>query len=93
MQVADESAYEEVIQRLRAYTSKVFESMQQMRTAGVNCVDTTDQDPAAVRSNDNLQKALNEMNESLNKIYELISKLQAELERIREAAAKANSDY
>lgn len=89
MVVADEQSYEEVISKLRAYTSKVFESCNDMYCAGRDCVDNTEGDPAAVRSNDNLGQALNQINEAVQTIDTIIAALQEELDRIREAAAKS----
>lgn len=91
MQGADEQSYEEVISRLRAYTSNVFEAVNNMNTAGRDCVDNTDNDPAAERSYGNLQGALGQINESVQSINQIIAALNEELEQIREAAARANS--
>ena len=91
MKGSDEQSYEEVIQKLRAYTSKVFEAQSAMYKAGQDCVDNTDEDPAAVRSNGNLQKAIGNISNSVMTINQIIAALNQELEQIRAAAAKANS--
>ncbi|MCR4792861.1 MAG: hypothetical protein K5871_08925 [Lachnospiraceae bacterium] len=90
MQGADEQSYEEVIEQLRAYTNKVFEAVNGMYTAGQDCVDNTDNDPAAERSNGNLRTALGKINDSLQSINEVIAALNREMEQIREKAARAN---
>ena len=92
MTVADEQSYEEVISKLRAYTNKVFESCNDMYCAGKDCVDNTENDPAAVKSNDNLCKALGQINDAVQTIDTIIAALEEELERIREAAAAAEYD-
>ncbi len=91
MQVADEQSYQEVINALRSYTNSVSEASGKMYRAGSDCVDNTQNDPAAVTSNERLQGALSKINGAVQDIGGIIADLQEELEEIREAAAAAAS--
>ena len=90
MQVADEQAYEEVINQLRAYTNKVFQASNDMYCAGRDCVDNTEGDPAAVKSNANLGSALGQIKESVQVIDTIIAAMQREMEEIRASASAAD---
>ncbi|MCR4588333.1 MAG: hypothetical protein K5682_08005 [Lachnospiraceae bacterium] len=88
---ADEQSYEEVINKLKAFKSKASGLVTEMRTAGKDCVDNTDNDPAAVKSNDSLNTALSQITTSLEGIDQIVAALEQELQDIIEAANKANA--
>ncbi|MBE5826414.1 MAG: hypothetical protein K6C96_11075 [Butyrivibrio sp.] len=92
MQVSDEQSYEEVISSLQSYIGQVAQSTGDMRSAGADCVDNTLEDPAAVKSNEKLGKALSDIEAAVADIRGIIKDLQEELEEIREAAQAANSE-
>ena len=91
MAYADEQSYEEMIQALQKFSSEAAEQCSVMASAGQDCVDNTDGDPAAVRSNEKLQKCVSGIRGALDDIQGIIAALQQELEDIREAAAKASA--
>ena len=90
MAYADEQSYEEMISALQNFISQAEEQCTVMETAGKDCVDNTDGDPAAEKANAKLQKCVGEIQATFGSIQGIISALQEELEAIREAAAKAN---
>ncbi len=87
---SDERSYEEVINQLRAYQSKISEAVTAMDSAGRACVENTDNDPAAETSYGHLRQALNQVQDSAAQISGVISALQRELEDIQNAASIAN---
>ena len=87
---ADEQSYEEMISALQTYVSQVEEQCGVMESAGNDCVDNTDGDPAAEKSNAKLQQCVGKIRSSVEAIQGIIAALQQELEDIREAAAKAD---
>lgn len=90
MAYADEQSYEEMISVLQNYVSQVEEECGVMESAGTDCVDNTDNDPAAVTSNSKLQQCIGKIRGAAKSIQQIIAALQQELEDIRETAAKAN---
>ena len=92
MAYAEEQSYEEMISALQSFMSEVEEQCSVLESAGNDCVDNTDGDPAAEKANAKLQKCVGDIRASLESIQGIIAALQQELEDIREAAAKANFD-
>lgn len=92
MAYADESSYEEMISALQTFLTQAEEQCGVMESAGNDCVDNTDGDPAAEKSNARLQKCLSDIRATFGTIQGIIAALQQELEDIREAAAKANAE-
>lgn len=89
MTTADTEAYEEVIDKLMSYISHVSDASSDINRAGVDCVDNTEGDPAAVRSNENLQGTLRNINESLDTVKKVCDALRDELENIKAASQSA----
>ena len=52
MAYADEQSYEEMISALQTFVSEAEEQCGVMESAGSDCVDNTDGDPAAEKSNE-----------------------------------------
>ena len=92
MNFADESSYEAVIAELQKFVSEAGEQCDVLRSAGEDCVDNTDNDPAAAKASAAVNKCASEIGQSLEEIQDVIKALQEELEAIREAAASANFD-
>ena len=92
MAYADEQSYEEMISALQTFATEVEEQCGVLESAGNDCVDNTDGDPAAEKANAKLQQCVSNIRATLETIQGIISALQQELEAIREAAAKANFD-
>lgn len=92
MAYADEQSYEEMISELQRFSQAAEEQCSVMESAGRDCVDNTDNDPAAVKSDEKLQSCVSGIRNALSDISGIISALQQELEDIREAAAKAAYD-
>ena len=90
MAFADEQSYEEMISALQMFVSQAEEQCGVMESAGNDCVDNTDGDPAASKANAKLQKCVGQIRATFETINGIISALQEELEEIRAAAAKAN---
>ena len=88
---ANEQNYSEMIAALQTFSSKVSESCEEMSSAGNECVDNMDGDPAAEKSNAKLQNSVGQIRESLSEVGKIISTMQDELEDIRRAAAIADS--
>lgn len=92
MAFADEQSYEEMISTLQTFVSEAEEQCNAMESAGTDCVDNTDGDPAAEKANGKLQKCVSDIRGTFESINGIITALQEELEDIREAAARANFD-
>lgn len=92
MAFADEQSYEEMISALQTFVSQTEEQCSVMESAGKDCVDNTDGDPAATKADSKLQKCVGDIRATCETINGIISALQEELEEIRAAAAKANFD-
>lgn len=90
-QYADEESYEEMIRALQNFMNQVSENCNIMESAGKDCVDNTDNDPAAVRGNERMGQCIGRIRATFTTVQSVISALQQELEDIRSAAAKANS--
>lgn len=90
MAYADEQSYEEMISALQAFVAQVGEQCDVMESAGNDCVDNTDGDPAAEKSNAKLQQCVGNIRSATESVQGIISALQEELEDIRKAAAKAD---
>lgn len=86
MQIADEQSYEDVINSLRDYIGKVEESVSDMQSAGQDCVDNTQGDKAAAKSNGDLGEALKKISKAVEDIQGIIQDMQEELDEMREAA-------
>ena len=91
MAYADEQSYEEMISALQTFITNVSDACGDMETAGNDCVDNTDGDPAAEKSNAKLQQCVARFRGTLSTAQKVITDLQQELEDIRAAAAKADS--
>lgn len=91
MAYADEQSYEEMISTLQTFVSQVSEQCEVMSSAGTDCVDNTDGDPAAEKSNAKLQECIKNIQSATESVQGIISALQEELEDIREAAQRADS--
>ena len=92
MAYADEQSYEEMIQALQKFAAAAEEQCTVMQSAGQDCVDNTNGDPAAERSNGKLQKCVGDIRSALGSVQSIASALQQELEEIRAAAARAAAD-
>lgn len=92
MAYADEQSYEEMIQALQKFNRDTAEQCSVMESAGQDCVDNTDGDPAAEKSNGKLQKCVGNIRSALEDIQGIAAALQQELEDIRAAAARAAAD-
>ncbi len=68
MAYADEQSYEEMISALQTYVSQVEEECGVMESAGNDCVDNTDGDPAASTSNEKAP-AMRREDSVRNRIY------------------------
>lgn len=90
MAYADEQSYEEMISALQTYVSQVEDECGVMESAGNDCVDNTDGDPAASKSNGKLQQCVGKIRAATGSIQGIIAALQQELEDIKIAASKAD---
>lgn len=88
---ADEQSYEEMIKALQNFEKQVEEQCTVMQNAGKDCVDNMDGDPAAEKSNERLNGCIQGIRGTFETVRNIIAALQEELERIREAARKADS--
>lgn len=91
MAYADEQSYEEMISSLQTFITSVSDACGDMETAGNDCVDNTDGDPAAERSNAKLQQCVARFRGTLSTAQRVIVGLQEEIEKIRKSAAIAES--
>jgi len=92
MAYADEQSYEEMIQALQKFSSDTAEQCSVMESAGKDCVDNTEGDPAAEKSNGKLQRCVGNIRNALGDIQGIAAALQQELDDIRAAAAKAAAE-
>lgn len=90
MAYADEQSYEEMISALQTYVSQVGEVCGVMESAGTDCVDNTDGDPAAAKSNEKLQKCVGKIRAATESIQGIIAALQQEIDEIRIKAGKVD---
>ena len=91
MDFASEESYEEMISALQTFSTQAEEQCSVMESAGKDCVDNTQNDPAAEKADARLQKCVRDIRGALEDIQGIVEALQDELEAIREAAAKADS--
>ncbi len=92
MDFADEQSYEEMINELQTFLTEAGEQCDVMQAAGEDCVDNTEDDPAAAGANAKIQKCVGDIRARFEDIQSIIAALQQELEDIKAAAAKANFD-
>lgn len=91
MAYADEESYEEMISALQKFVGEVGEQCEAMSAAATDCVDNTDNDPAAQKGAAKVQECVKEINEAAESVQGVIKALQDELEAIREAARRADN--
>lgn len=91
MQIADPESYQAMINALNNYKRQVQQSCRVMKQAGDDCVANTDGDVAAQKSNDKLGQCVTKIDASLETVDKLISAMQQELEKIFEAARRAEN--
>ena len=90
---AEEQSYEEMIRALQNFTAQVEEQCTVMENAGKDCVDNMEGDPAAEKSNEKLNGCIQNIRGTFDTVQNIAAALQEELERIREAARKADAAY
>ena len=86
----DPQSYENMISVLNNFVSQVSEQCDAMESAGNTCVDTTEGDPAAEKSNAKLQQCISNIRNATESVQGIISALQEELEDAIAAAAIAD---
>ncbi len=91
MAFADEQAYEEMINALRNTKRQLEVHCGVLAQAGKDCVDNTDNDPAAERANARVGECVSKIQQNLETLDSLAAALSEELEDIRQAAARANN--
>ena len=89
MQGADTSSYEEAVSQLQTISGELSDDISVLQRAGEDCVDNTDNDPAAVSSKEKVDSCVQKLQAQLETIANVITALQEEIEAIQEAAAKA----
>lgn len=92
MSYVNEESYYEMIDALQRFKQEAEEQCMVMQSAGTDCVDNTDGDPAAVSANNKLQQCVGGIRAALESVQGIIMALQQELEETKAAAAKANFD-
>ena len=90
MAFADEQSYEEMIAALQNFLTELEEQCTVIETAGTDCVDNTDNDPAATKSNEKLKNVVTKIRATFDKVQGIITALEEELDDIRVAAQKAD---
>ena len=91
MAFANEQQYEDMISALQTFRSAAQEKCQTLSSAGNDCVDNTENDPAATKANASIQKCVGEISSALEDVERIEQALAEELEEIRAAAAKADN--
>jgi len=91
MAFANEQQYEEMISALQSFKSEAQEKCQLLSSVGSECVENTQNDPAAVKSNSSVQGCVRNIEVQLEEIDRIAQALAEELESIKEAASKANN--
>lgn len=91
-EMVDPGSYQEVINQLRAFSSKVFEQCTNMTAAARTCASAMEGDSVAERSIGSLERCISQINQGLQQINSVISGMQRELEDAQKAQAKANFD-
>ena len=90
MTYVDEESYQEMIRALQNFMAQTSEHCGVMESAGKDCVDNTDNDPAAVKGNEKLGACLQRIRGTFETVQGVIEALQRELEQVHAAAAKAD---
>ena len=89
MAYVNEQSYEEMMTALRNFKTQIETQCGIMESAGKDCMDNMEEDPAATKSNEKLTKCVAKIRENYETIDKIIAALQDELERAIEAAKKA----
>lgn len=84
--------YESMISALQDFITKVSESCDDMQAAGKTCVDTTENDPAAVSGFKKLSKCIKKYEEITAKAAKLVSNMQAEVAEAKKVYTIVNSE-
>jgi len=87
----DPESYEAMISVLQNFVSQVSEQCEVMQTAGSTCVDNTEGDSAAEKSNAKLQECVSNIKEATESVQGIIAALQEELEEAIEAQRLADN--
>lgn len=86
---ASEESYREVISEISSFIGKLDQSIGTLSSAADECVENTDEDPAAVSSNERLKKAIGKIEDQKPILQQVIQAMNEQIERIREAARRA----
>ena len=92
MAYASDESYEAMISALGTYLTTVGEQCGIMSAAAQDCVDNTDEDPAAAKSAAKLNQNIVKINESAELIQKIAKALADELEEIHAKARQAMAD-
>lgn len=92
MAYASDESYEEMINALGAYVGKIGEQCGVMSSAAQDCVDNTDEDPAAAKSAAKMGACVTKIGEAAETIQQIANALAQELEDIHTQARKAMAD-
>ncbi len=83
MVVADEKSYSEVASQISNYIKTISECCDTLQSAGKDCVDNTQGDPAAAKSNANLTAAIAKIQEQMPELQKIVEAMEEQIEKIR----------
>ena len=90
MAVADEQAYQEMMETLETLMQQINETCDAMRSAAQDCVDNTEEDANAQTAASKIDKSVNVIAENTEKIQKAIKYLQEEIDKIIKTREKLN---
>ena len=90
MEFVDTDSYNEMISALEKFKADVSEQCATMTSAGHDCIDNTDNDPAAVNANSKISECVQKIQSSVEMIDEIITILNQQLEDVENNYNRAN---
>ena len=90
MTYVDTESYNEMISALEKFKADVSEQCATMTSAGQDCIDNTDNDPAAVNANSKISECVQKIQSSMETIDEIITALKDELDAVINNYNRAN---
>ncbi len=86
MVVADEKSYSEVASQISNYIKTVGECCATLQSAGKDCVDNTQGDPAAAKSSANLNAAIGKIQEQMPVLQSIVNAMNEQMEKMKAAS-------
>ncbi len=92
MAIADETSYEEMIQALQQYLSRLNDHCETLSAAAEDCIDNMEGDVNAEKASGRVQTCVKKISDNFETVQGIIDGLQRELDDLRNTASMMDDD-